>query len=109
MLAPFGTGPGSVTESEELKPPPFGCCTPAEVSSSVVPWTVTVQGAVGGTAGGVCTAPQVEESLTLLTTTSLDVIARRSAKLGLMIEDGKVLMSIMRKRRRVTDEPVLLT
>src|SRR4051812_19397124 len=108
-LAPGASATGSATESDELTPPPNCCCTPgAEASSSVVPWTVTVQGAVGGVAGGVCTAVHVALSMMLLMTTSLDVIARRSAKPGVFAE-GKVLTSMMRKRRRVTGEPVLLT
>src|ERR1044072_3084083 len=101
-LAPFASGVPSVivpAESEELKPPPFGCDGGC---SSVVPCTLTVQGVVATP----FEARQVLESLMPLTTNSVEVLGRRSAQPE---GAGKVVLSMMRKRSRETLAPVLLT
>src|SRR5712664_1067287 len=93
-LAPGANGVPRVmvpAESELLNPPPFGC---AGDTSSVVPCTVIVHGVAKGV--------HVTGSLMPLTTTSGEVLARKSAK-----PDGaeKVVKSTTRKRRRVIGEP----
>src|SRR5215213_9057589 len=72
-------------ESEELKPPPLGCCGGC---SRVVPCTVTVE-------------PSVR-----LTTTDPDVRGRKSA---VPEGAGNVSISATRNRSRVTFAPVLFT
>src|SRR2546423_3631487 len=107
MLAPLASGvPRVIVPALKLllKPPPLGCPLLGAVlsSSSVVPCTVTVQGVVAG----VPVAAQVTASLMPATTTAPEVIALRSARPAAL---GKVSRSIMRKRKRVTLAPVLLT
>src|SRR3712207_5383185 len=91
-LTPLASGVASVTvpaESEELKPPPFGCDGGC---SSVVPWTVTFD------------VPEPQGARSTVTTTAVEVRGRRSA----MPEGaGKVVRSLTRKRMRVTLPPVL--
>ena len=97
MLAPLASGVPSVivpAASEVLNPPPFGCVGDV---STVVPFTVIEHGAAAGA--------HVAASLIPLTTTSAEVIARTSATVPPAL--GKLLMSIMRKRSRVTLAPVL--
>src|ERR1044072_8835411 len=93
-LAPFATGVASVTvpaDIEELNPPPFGCDGGC---SSVVPLTVTLL------------VPLPHGGRSTVTTTEVDVIGRSSA---MPAGAGKVVRSMMRKRKRVTLPPVLLT
>src|SRR5260370_18038324 len=70
--------------------------------SRVVPWTVIVHGVTAEPVE----ARQVAESLMPLTITLAEVKARRSA---MPPGVGKEVMSMTRKRRRVTFAPVLLT
>src|SRR5918992_5095504 len=87
MLAPAAKGVARVTvpaESDELKPPPFGC---EGGCSNVVPCTVAVE-------------PSVR-----VTTTGPEVRGRRSA---VPPGAGNVSTSATRKRSRVTGAPVLL-
>src|SRR4051812_42706888 len=96
MDAPFAKGVPNVivpTLSDELTPPPRSC---AGGISSVTPCTATLHG-VG--------PPQVVASLTPATTVGAEVRARKSAEPGAA---GVVVMSTMRKRRRVRGAPVLL-
>src|SRR5215212_906474 len=91
-VAPFASGVASVTvpaDSEELNPPPFGCDGGC---SSVVPWTVTLL------------VPLPHGGRSTVTTTAVEVRARKSA---MPLGAGKVVISIMRKRSRVTFAPVL--
>src|SRR6185369_4607633 len=92
-LAPFATGVASVTvpaDRDELNPPPFGCDGGC---SRVVPCTVTLL------------VPEPHGGLSTVTTTAVDVRGRRSA---MPLGAGKVVISMMRNRRRVTLPPVLL-
>src|SRR5690349_11182239 len=84
----------SPSERDELNAPPNGCNGGVSKRS---PSTVTLQG-VG--------PPHVFESFIPLTTICVDVRARKSA---VPIRDGNVVMSIIRKRNRVTGRPELLT
>src|SRR4029453_9633024 len=93
MEAPLARGVARVTVPapiELLKPPPLTC---EGGCSSVVPWTGTfdVRDRRGG--GSTATPPPV------------DVRALKSA---MPVGAGKVLKSMIRKRRRVTFPPVLL-
>ena len=102
MLAPLASGVPSVTVPADqllLKAPPLGC--DGGVSTDV-PCTVAVQGGVAGAP----VAAHVALSLMAATTTALEVRCLKSA-----IPDGagKVVMSIIRKRNRVTAAPVLFT
>src|ERR1043166_6052315 len=93
-FAPFASGVASVTvpdDIDELKPPPFGCDGGC---SSVVPCTVTLL------------VPVPQGGRSTVTTTEVDVRGRRSA---MPLGAGKVVRSTIRKRRRVTFPPVLLT
>ena len=97
ILAPFASGVPSVivpAASEVLNPPPFGC---AGDVSTIVPFIVIVHGAAAGA--------HVAASFIPPTTTSAELIALTSATVppGL----GNALMSITRKRSRVTLAPVL--
>src|ERR1051326_7935711 len=92
--APFASGVASVTvpdDNDELKPPPFGCDGGC---SSVVPLTVTLL------------VPLPQGGRSTVTTTGPDVSGRRSAIPG---DAGKVVRSMIRKRKRVTLPPVLFT
>ena len=89
MEAPFASGVPSVIVPDgqvELTPPPLGCDGGC---SNVVPWTLTVQGAVATP----FEARQVAESLMPETTTSDDVRERKSATPD---GAGNVLTSMMR-------------
>src|SRR6185503_5913409 len=93
-LAPFARGVASVTvpaESDELKPPPFGC---AGGCSRVVPLTVTLL------------VPLPHGGRSTVTTTAVEVRGRKSA---MPLGAGNVVRSITRKRKRVTFPPVLFT
>src|SRR5215210_2871566 len=81
-------------ESVELKAPPFGC---AGGSSSVVCCTVQVLAGQAGFGPVIVTTAGTAG-------VGLDVRARRSAKPE---GTGNVVWSMMRKRRRVTGDPVL--
>ena len=101
-LAPLARGVPSVTVPAlmlPLKPLPFGC---GGGVSRVVPWTVAVQGGVAGAP----VAAQVAASLMPATTTATEVRGLRSAKPDAA---GKVSRSMIRKRNRVTEPPVLFT
>src|SRR5688500_852994 len=101
MLAPLASGDPSVIVPEdrvEFIPPPLGW---AGGASSVVASTLTVQGGAPAPE-----AVHVVASLTAPTLSLTPVRARRSAVPGAL---GKVVMSIIRKRSRVTGAPVLLT
>src|SRR6266545_433336 len=91
-LPPLASGVASVIvpeESDELKPPPFGC---EGGCSRVVPCTVMLE------------VPEPHGARSTVTTTAVEVLGRRSA----MPEGaGKVVRSITRQRRRVTFAPVL--
>src|SRR5215510_12878001 len=92
--APLASGVPSVTvpdDSDELKPPPFGCDGGC---SSVVPATETLL------------VPLPQGGRSTVTTTVVEVRGRKSA---MPLGAGKVVRSIMRQRRRVTFPPVLLT
>src|SRR5678816_1461265 len=92
--APFASGVASVTvpdDSEELNPPPFGCDGGC---SSVVPWTVTLL------------VPVPHGGRSTVTTTAVEVLGRKSA---MPLGAGNVVRSTIRKRKRVTFPPVLLT
>src|SRR6185369_3109193 len=94
ILAPFATGVASVTvpaDSDELKPPPFGCDGGC---SSVVPLTVTLL------------VPLPHGGRSTVTTTFVEVRGRKSA---IPLGAGNVVRSTTRKRNRVTLPPVLLT
>src|SRR5689334_22323282 len=102
MLAPGASGVPRVMVPaliELLRPPPILCVGGC---SSVVPSTVTEQGVVATPFD----ARQVPASVTPLTTTLVEVNARRSA-----IPPGtaSALISTMRNRNRVTGAPVLFT
>src|SRR5262244_3488839 len=92
--APFASGVPSVTvpeDSDELKPPPFGCDGGC---SSVVPLTDTLL------------VPLPHGARSTVTTTEVDVRGRKSA---MPLGAGNVVRSTTRKRKRVTLPPVLLT
>src|SRR5262244_2535173 len=93
-LAPFASGVPSVTvpdDSDELKPPPFGCDGGC---SSVVALTVMLL------------VPEPHGGRSTVTTTDVEVRGRRSA----MPEGaGNVVRSTTRNRSLVTLPPVLLT
>ena len=84
-------------EYDELNAPPLGCDGGC---SDVVPSTVTEQGGAPAPE-----AVHVAASLIPETTTSVEVLVRRSAKPD---GAGNVVMSTIRKRSRVTAPPVLL-
>ncbi len=98
-LEPLGNGVPKVTVSVEFSPPPIGW---AGGVSSVTPLTVTMHGGVGEPGS----AAQVAVSVTPPTDMSVEVIARRSA---VPVGDGNVVNSTIRKRSRVTGDPVLFT
>src|SRR6185369_6810193 len=92
ILAPFAIGVASVTvpaDIDELNPPPFGCDGGC---SSVVPLTVTLL------------VPLPHGGRSTVTTTDVDVRGRKSA---MPLGAGNVVISITRKRNRVTLPPVL--
>src|SRR6185436_15780011 len=102
MLAPLASGVPSVIVPalmELLNPPPLGCDGGC---SSVVPCTLTVHGVVATPFD----ARHVAASVMPATTTRVDVLGRMSA---MPDGAGNVVMSMTRKRRRVTAPPVLLT
>src|SRR5215204_4795919 len=76
-------------ESDELNPPPLGWLGGC---SSVVPCTVTFD------------VPEPHGALSTVTTTAVEVRGRRSA---MPDGAGKVVMSMMRQRSRVTFAPVM--
>src|SRR6185503_13761630 len=92
-VAPLAIGVASVTvpeESDELKPPPFGC---EGGCSRVVPCTVTFE------------VPEPQGARSTVTTTAVEVLGLRS---DIPEGAGKVVRSITRQRTRVTLPPVLL-
>src|SRR5215510_13470952 len=92
--APLASGVPSVTvpdDSDELKPPPFGC---DGGRSSVVPATETLL------------VPLPQGGRSTVTTTVVEVRGRKSA---MPLGAGNVVKSTTRKRKRVTFPPVLLT
>src|SRR5580765_3222089 len=102
MLAPLASGvPRVMVPALKvlLKAPPFGCDGGV---STVVPCMFTVHGVVATP----FEARHVAASLMPALTTRLEVLARRSAN---PLGAGKVVISIIRKRSRVTAAPVLLT
>src|ERR1051325_4504245 len=102
MLCPGARGVGTVIVPAFkllLSAPPIDCVGGC---SSVVPNTVTEQGVVAG----VPVAAHVAESLTPLTVIVSESSALKSAIDG---AGGRVLISTIRKRNRVTFAPVLLT
>src|SRR5215210_6514733 len=91
-VAPLASGVASVTvpeESDELKPPPLGWLGGC---SSVVPCTVTFD------------VPEPHGGRSTVTTTAVEVRGRKSA---MPDGAGKVVMSMMRQRTRVTLAPVM--
>src|SRR4029434_3198241 len=93
MEAPLARGVARVTVPapiELLKPPPLTC---EGGCSSVVPWTVTFD------------VPDQRVGRSEVTTAAVDV---RGLKSAMPLGAGKVLKSMIRKRRRVTFPPVLL-
>src|SRR5215471_19017757 len=92
--APLASGVPSVTvpdDIDELKPPPFGCDGGC---SRVVPFTVMLL------------VPLPHGGRSTVTTTEVEVRGRKSA---MPLGAGNVVRSTMRKRKRVTLPPVLLT
>src|SRR5262245_25694534 len=102
ILPPLPSGVPRVTVPAlrlPLKPLPFGCDGGC---SSVVPWTVAVHGGVAGDP----VARQVAASVMPDTTTATEVRGLRSAKPDAA---GNVSRSMILKRSRVTEPPVLFT
>src|ERR1044072_1059947 len=100
MLCPGARGVGTVIVPAFkllLSAPPIDCVGGC---SSVVPNTVTEQ----GTVAGVPVAAHVAESLMPLTVIVVEVIALTSA---MPPPDVRLLISTIRKRKRVTGAPVL--
>src|SRR5262249_22825472 len=94
ILAPLASGVTSVmtpTPSDELNAPPFGCC-PKVDSSRSVPRTSTLL------------VPLPQGGRSTVTVTSPELRARRSA---MPLGAGNVVVSITRKRKRVTALPLL--